>query len=109
MGYLYLAIAIVAEVIATGALKSSAGFSKLGPSLLVILGYGIAFYFLSIVLKTVPIGIAYAIWSGLGIVLVSLLGILFFKQSLDMAAIIGLSLIVIGVIVIQAFSDSAGH
>ncbi|WP_339386820.1 multidrug efflux SMR transporter [Vibrio caribbeanicus] len=109
MGYLYLAIAIVAEVIATGALKSSAGFSKLGPSLLVILGYGIAFYFLSIVLKTIPIGIAYAIWSGLGIVLVSLLGILFFKQSLDTAAIIGLSLIVIGVIVIQAFSDSAGH
>lgn len=109
MGYLYLAIAIVAEVIATGALKSSAGFSKFGPSLLVILGYGIAFYFLSIVLKTVPIGIAYAIWSGLGIVLVSLLGILFFKQSLDTAAIIGLSLIVIGVIVIQAFSDSAGH
>lgn len=109
MGYLYLAIAIVAEVIATGALKSSAGFSKLGPSLLVILGYGIAFYFLSIVLKTIPIGIAYAIWSGLGIVLVSLLGILFFKQSLDTAAIIGLSLIVTGVIVIQAFSDSAGH
>ena len=74
IGYLYLSIAIVAEVIATSALKASDGFTKSGPSLVVVLGYGVSFYFLSLVLKTVPVGVAYAIWSGAGIVLIAGIG-----------------------------------
>ncbi|RLQ22897.1 QacE family quaternary ammonium compound efflux SMR transporter [Seongchinamella sediminis] len=109
MGYIYLAIAIVAEVIATSALKASDQFTRLGPSLIVIVGYGIAFYFLSLVLKTIPIGLAYAIWSGLGIVLISIVGLLAFGQKLDAAAIIGIVLIISGVIVINAFSNTVGH
>lgn len=109
MGYIYLAIAIIAEVIATGSLKLSEGFSKFTPSIVVIVGYGIAFYFLSLVLKTIPVGVAYAIWSGLGVVLISIVGVFFFKQKLDLAAVIGVSLIVLGVIVINVFSKSSGH
>ena len=108
-GYLYLAIAIAAEVIATSALKASEGFTKTGPSLLVAAGYGVAFYFLSLVLKTVPVGVAYAIWSGAGIVLIALIGWLFMKQHLDAGAIAGIGLIVTGVLVIQLFSKSATH
>ncbi len=106
MHWLYLGLAIVAEVIGTSALKASAGFSKLGPSLLVVLGYGAAFYLLSLTLKTLPVGVAYAIWSGVGIVLISLVAWLFFKQSLDAPALIGLGLIVAGVLVIQLFSKT---
>lgn len=109
MGYLYLAIAIVAEVIATSALKCSDEFSKLGPSLLVIVGYGLAFYFLSLVLKTIPIGIAYAIWSGMGVVLIAIVGVVVFDETLDWAAIIGMLLIVSGVFVLNVFSNSASH
>jgi small multidrug resistance pump len=108
-GYLYLAIAIVAEVIATSALKSAAGFTRLGPSLIVAVGYGIAFYCLSLVMKTVPVGVAYAIWSGAGIVLIALIGWLVLKQSLDLPAMLGMGLIVAGVAVIQLFSRVSGH
>jgi len=109
MGYLYLSIAILAEVIATSALKVSEEFTKLGPSVVVIIGYGIAFYFLSLVLKTIPVGIAYAIWSGIGIVLIAVAGAIFFKQIPDTPALIGMGLIILGVVVINVFSKTVGH
>jgi small multidrug resistance pump len=106
MHYLFLAAAIIAEVIATTALKASAGFSKLWPSLIVISVYGIAFYCLSIALQKIPIGIAYAIWCGIGIVFISILGWVLYRQSLDAPAWIGIGLILIGVVVINVFSRS---
>ncbi len=109
MGYIYLTIAIVAEVIATGALKSSQGFTQLVPSVVVVIGYSVAFYFLSLVLRTIPVGIAYAIWSGLGVVLISLVAAVVFKQKLDLAAVIGMVLIVSGVVVINLFSNTSSH
>ncbi len=109
MGYWYLVIAIVAEVIATTALKASDGFSNLWPSIIVVAGYGIAFYFLSLVLKTIPIGTAYAIWAGMGIVLIAILGVIIYKQTLDMPAIIGMALIISGVVIINVFSKTASH
>ena len=107
--YFYLAIAIVAEVIATSALKASDGFSRLWPSVITVIGYGIAFWFLSLTLKVIPTGIVYAIWSGVGIVLISAVGWFWFKQSLDTPALIGLGLIIAGVLVINLFSKSVGH
>ena len=109
MSYLYLVIAIVAEVIATSALKASDQFSKILPSIIVVIGYGVAFYYLSLVLKTIPIGVAYAIWSGAGIALVTVVGLVVFDQKLDFAAIIGISLIVAGVVVMNVFSKTVGH
>ncbi len=109
MGYVYLTLAIIAEVIGTTAMKASDQFTKLGPSLLVILGYGAAFYFLSLVLKTVPIGVAYAIWAGAGIVLIALVGAVLFKQIPDTPALIGMALIVSGVLVINLFSNTTTH
>ena len=109
IGYLFLGIAILAEVIATSALKSSEGFTRPLPSLVVALGYGVAFYFLSLVLKTVPMGVAYAIWSGVGIVLIAGIGWLVMKQPLDAPALLGIGLIVVGVAVIQLFSKSTAH
>lgn len=109
MGYLYLAIAIVAEVVATMALKASAGFSRPLPSLVVVLGYGTAFYFLSLVLKTVPVGVAYAIWAGMGIVLATVAAAVIFRQIPDRAAIIGVIMIVAGVVVLNVFSTSSAH
>ena len=109
MTYLYLAIAIVAEVVATSALKASEEFSKPGPTILVVLGYGIAFYLLTLVLRTMPVGITYAIWSGLGIVLVSIAGWLMFGQRFDLPAIVGMAMIIAGVLVINLFSRTAGH
>ena len=109
IGYLYLAIAIVAEVAATSALKASEGFTRLGPSLIVAAGYGVAFYSLSLVLRTVPVGIAYAIWAGVGIVLIALIGWLVLRQPLDAPAVVGIALIVAGVVVIQLFSKSTAH
>lgn len=109
IGYVYLAIAIAAEVVATSSLKASDGFTKAGPTVVVVLAYGVAFYFLSLVLKSVPVGVAYAIWSGVGIVLIATIGWLFMKQSLDAGAIAGIALIVVGVLVIQLFSKSAAH
>lgn len=104
MSYLYLAIAIVCEVIGTSALKATEGFTRLGPSIVVVVGYGLAFYFLSLTLKTVPVGVAYAIWSGAGVALITLIGWLVFKQRLDLPAIIGILMIIAGVVVIQFFS-----
>ena len=108
MHWLYLALAIGAEVIATSALKSAAGFTRLLPSIVVVLGYGAAFYFLSLTLKTIPVGVAYAIWSGAGIVLISKAAWLLYGQKLDAAAIIGMGLIVTGVLVIQLLSKAQG-
>lgn len=102
----YLGIAIVAEVIATSALKASDGFTRLWPTLVVLVGYGIAFYALSLTLRTLSTGIVYAIWSGVGIVLISAVAWVWFRQTLDLAAIIGLGLIVAGVVVVNVFSDS---
>jgi small multidrug resistance pump len=107
--YISLAIAIVAEIIATSALKASEGFSRLTPSTIVVIGYCAAFYFLSLTLKSIPIGIAYAIWSGVGIAIISLIGWLFFKQSLDLAAVIGIGLIIAGVVILNFFSKSSAH
>ena len=106
-GYTALALAIVAEVVATSALQASAGFTRLWPSVLVVLGYGVAFYFLSLTLRTVPVGVAYAIWSGAGIVLIGLIGWLVLKQPLDLPAALGMGLIIAGVAVIQLFSRTA--
>lgn len=109
MTYLYLAIAIIAEVTATTALKASEEFTRITPSVVVILGYGVAFYFMTLVLRVIPIGITYAIWSGLGIVLVTIIGFFFYKQTLDIPAIIGISLIISVVIVINVFSNITSH
>jgi small multidrug resistance pump len=109
MAYLYLAIAIVAEVAATSALKASAEFTKLLPSLIVVVGYGVAFYFMTLVLRTIPVGITYAIWAGLGIVLVAIAGALLYKQVPDIPALIGMGLIVAGVVVIHVFSKTVSH
>lgn len=109
MGYGYLAIAIISEVIATNALKASDGFTRLVPSIIVLIGYGAAFYFLSIVLKSVSVGVAYAIWAGMGIVLVAIVAAVMFRQLPDLPAIIGMILIVSGVVVINVFSKTAVH
>ena len=105
----FLAIAIISEVAATSALKASAGFSRLWPSLVVVAGYAAAFYFLSLTLRTIPIGVAYAIWSGAGVALIALIAWVFYGQALDGAAIIGLLLIVAGVIVLNVFSRTVTH
>jgi small multidrug resistance pump len=106
MKWFYLIIAIVGEVIATTSLKESNGFSNLIPSIICIIGYGITFYFLSLSIKQIPIGIAYALWGGLGIVLITTIGYFRFKQTLDLPAVIGLTLIVIGVIIVNGFSKT---
>lgn len=108
-GYIYLALAIIGEVIATSALKAANGFSETIPSILVVIGYGVAFYYLSLSLKTIPLGISYAIWSGVGVVAVSIIGWVYYKQALDVAAIIGMAMILGGVLVIHLFSNSAAH
>lgn len=107
--WLFLSIAIVSEVMATSALKASAGFTRPLPSLVVVVGYGVAFYFLSLTLKTVPVGVAYAIWSGAGVALIALVGWAFLGQRLDAPALLGLALIVAGVVVINAFSRAGAH
>ena len=109
MHWLYLLLAIVAEIVATLALKSTEGFTRLWPSLVSIVGYAVAVYLLSLTMKTIPIGISYAIWSGVGIVLVSLLAFWLFKQALDLPAIIGMALIIGGVLIINLFSKTVGH
>ncbi|KWR91147.1 DMT family transporter [Cupriavidus sp. IDO] len=108
-GYLLLTLAIVAEVIATSSLKASQGFTRLLPSLLVAGGYVVAFYLLMLVMKTVPVGVAYAIWSGAGIVLVTLIAMVLYRQIPDLAACLGIGLIIAGVGVIQLFSKTSGH
>ncbi|MBA2484337.1 MAG: QacE family quaternary ammonium compound efflux SMR transporter [Nitrosomonas sp.] len=109
MTYLFLAIAIIAEVAATSALKASEEFTRLIPSLIVIVGYGVAFYFMTLVLRVIPIGITYAIWSGVGIVLVAIVGLLFYNQVPDVPAVIGMCLIISGVVVIHVFSKTINH
>jgi len=105
----YLAIAILAEVVGTSALKASDGFRVVVPSVVVVAAYAISFYFLSLALRTIPIGLAYAIWSGVGIVLISLIGWLAYRQTLDLPAVAGIVLIVAGVAVINLFSKSMLH
>lgn len=107
--YLFLLGAIIFETLATSALKSSEQFTKLVPSLLAIVGYILAFYLLSMTLKTIPVGVAYAIWAGVGIVLISIVGIFAFKQIPDLPAILGMILIIAGVLVINLFSKTAVH
>lgn len=107
--WVYLITAIVSEVIATSALKASTGFTKPLPSVVVVIGYLVSFYFLSLTLKTIPVGIAYAIWSGVGVVLISVVAWLLYGQRLDLPALIGMGLIISGVMVINLFSNTAGH
>ena len=109
MSYLFLAIAIVAEVIGTSALKAAEGFTRPLPSLIVAVGYGTAFYFLSLALKSIPVGIAYAIWSGVGVALITVIGWLLFRQRLDLPALAGIAMIVGGVVVIQMSSTLAAR
>lgn len=108
-GPLYLAIAIIGEVIATSFLRASAGFTQLLPTVIVVVGYGITFYFFSLALQTIPVGIGYAIWSGVGIILVSVIAFFAYGQSLDLPALIGIGLILAGVLVINLFSQSSSH
>ena len=109
MAYLYLALAIIAEVVATSALKASQEFTRLWPSIVVIAGYGIAFYLMTLVLRSIPVGITYAIWSGIGIVLVILASMVLYNQIPDFPAVIGMGLIVAGVIIINVFSKTISH
>ncbi|AJZ58915.1 multidrug efflux SMR transporter [Paraburkholderia fungorum] len=107
--YALLAIAIVAEVVATSAMRASEGFSRLVPSAVVVIGYGIAFYFLSLTLKSIPVGIVYAVWAGAGIVLITLVALVLYRQVPDVPAIIGLGLIIAGVAVLNIFSKMQAH
>jgi small multidrug resistance pump len=107
--WMYLAIAIAAEVVGTSFLRASEGFTKLVPSLMVVAGYGLAFFFLSLTLEKIPVGIAYAVWSGAGVTLIAAIGWLFLGQKLDAAAILGMCLIVAGVVVLNLFSKAAAH
>lgn len=107
--WLTLGLAILAEVIATSALKASNGFSNLWPSIVVVVGYGVAFFCLSLTLKQMPLGIAYAVWSGAGTALIALIGVTIYQQKLDLPAIVGIALIVAGVLVLNLFSKSGAH
>lgn len=108
-GAAYLAIAIVGEVIATSFLRASAGFTQLIPSIVVVVGYCVTFYFFSLALQTIPVGVGYAIWSGVGIILVSIIAFFAYGQTLDLPALIGIGLILAGVLVINLFSQSSTH
>ncbi|MCG3202059.1 MAG: Multidrug transporter EmrE [Gammaproteobacteria bacterium] len=107
--WLILSAAIVAEVTGTSFLKASEGFTRLGPSVIVVAGYAAAFYLLSLTLEVIPIGVAYAVWSGVGIALIAVIGWLFFGQRLDAPAILGMAMIVAGVVVLNVFSSSVAH
>lgn len=105
----YLSIAIVAEVIGTSFLKQAEGFTRLAPSLVVAVAYAVAFYFLALTLRTMPVGIAYAVWSGVGIALIALIGFVFLGQTLDAPALLGIGLILAGIVLINAFSSSVSQ
>ena len=107
--WIYLATAIIAEVIATSALKASHEFTRLVPTLIVVTGYLTAFYFLTLSLRVIPVGIAYAIWAGLGIVLIAIISWIVYGQKLDLPALVGMGLIISGVLVINLFSNTGGH
>ncbi len=108
-GWKYLLIAIAAEVIATSALKASASFTRIVPAGITVLGYGLAFYLLALALKTIPVGIAYAVWSGAGVVAIALIGYVVFGQRIGLAGIIGISLILAGVLVLNLFAADGSH
>jgi small multidrug resistance pump len=105
--WFYLGIAILSEVMATASLKSTEGFTKIGPSLMVLIGYSAAFYFLSLTLEDIPIGVAYAIWSGVGVATITIVSVVFMDQKIDLAGVLGIGLIVVGVIVLRLFSGSS--
>lgn len=107
--WLFLGVAIVGEVIGTSALKASEGFTRLGPSIVVAVGYGIAFYFLSLALKSIPVGIAYAVWAGLGIALVTAIAWVLYGQKLDVWGFVGIGLIISGVAVLNLLSKTTAH
>jgi multidrug transporter EmrE-like cation transporter len=107
--WLFLAVAIVAEVVGTSFLKASAGFTKPLPVMAVVVGYGLSFYFLSLTLETLPVGIAYAVWSGVGLVLITAVAWVAYGQTLDLPAVIGMGLILAGVLILNLFSTAAGH
>lgn len=107
--WIYLSAAIISEVIGTSFLKSTGGFTRLAPSLIVLVAYVASFYFLSLTLRTLPLGIAYAVWAGTGVALIALVGFALFGQKLDAPAVIGILLIISGVVVINVFSKSVGH
>lgn len=107
--YIHLAIAVIAETVGTSALQASHQFTRIGPSILVVLAYATSFYFMGLTLKVMPVGIVYAIWSGLGILLIAAIGYVVFGQSLDLPALVGLALIISGIVIIQLFSKTAGH
>ncbi|WP_376692941.1 DMT family transporter [Wenzhouxiangella sp. EGI_FJ10409] len=108
--WIYLTLAIVAEVVGTSFLKTAEGFTRLVPSVVVVVSYAVAFFFLGLALKTLPVGVAYAIWAGAGVALIALVGYAFFGQRLDAPAILGMALIVAGVVVINVFSRTvSGH
>lgn len=107
--WLQLLLAIVAEVVATSALKASDGFTRLWPAVIVVVGYSVSFYCLSLVLKTIPVGITYAVWSGLGIVLITLAAWWLYGQTIDTAGLVGMGLILAGVVVLNVFSRSGSH
>ena len=109
MSYVYLAIAIVAEVAGTSALKASEEFTRFIPTVIVVVGYAIAFFFLSLTLRTIPVGIAYAIWAGAGIALIVAAGAVFFRQVPDLPAIVGVTLIVAGVVIVNTMSHTSVH
>ncbi|HEV2596711.1 SMR family transporter [Sphingopyxis sp.] len=109
MHYLHLSLAILAEVVATSFLRQSEGFTRIGPTAITVAGYAIAFYFLSLTLRSIPVGIAYAIWSGVGIVLIALIAWAIQGQALDRPAVAGIGLIVAGVVVMNLFSKSIAH
>lgn len=109
MQWILLGLAVVFETIGTTALKASDGFTRLAPSVLVVAAYGVSFWLLALVLRTVPVGVAYAIWSGLGVCLIATIGWLVYGQRLDTPAVAGLGMIVAGIAVIQLFSNSTGH
>ncbi len=109
MHWLYLTIAIVAEVAGGSALKLSQGFTRLGPSTFAVLGFGVALFFLALALRTLPLGIAYAVWAGSGTALITLLGVVIFRQPLDLAGCLGIALIVSGVVVINTLSKAVYH
>ncbi|ANP35165.1 multidrug transporter [Phaeobacter gallaeciensis] len=107
--YIYLIVAVAAETIGTTALQASQQFSRLMPSLIVLVAYGFSFYMLGLTLKVMPVGIVYAIWSGLGIVLIAVIGLVVFGQKLDLPAVLGMAMILAGILVIHLFSGSSGH
>ncbi|MCV2892344.1 SMR family transporter [Lentibacter sp. XHP0401] len=109
MPYIYLAIAVAFETIGTSAMQASQQFTRLWPSVLVVAAYAISFYFLSMVLRFMPVGVVYALWSGLGIVFIAMIGFVVFGQKLDLPAVLGLGLIITGIVVIQLFSNATPH